>query len=48
MDGFEKEFFLVSEKSLQTRVARWFIFKPKIQIWIYFGGPWNVKCWYIL
>jgi hypothetical protein len=21
------------------RVARWFIFKPKIQIWINFGGP---------
>jgi hypothetical protein len=23
--------------------ARWFIFKPKFQIWVYFGGPWNVK-----
>jgi hypothetical protein len=22
-----------------SRVARWFIFKPKIQIWVYFGGP---------
>jgi hypothetical protein len=30
------------------RVARWFIFKPKIPIWVYFGGPWNGKCWYIL
>jgi hypothetical protein len=19
----------------------------KIPIWVYFGGPWNVKCWYI-
>jgi hypothetical protein len=19
----------------------------KIPIWIYFGGPWNGKCWYI-
>jgi hypothetical protein len=30
------------------RVARWFIFKPKIQIWVYLGGPWNVTCNYIL
>jgi hypothetical protein len=22
-----------------TRVARWFIFKPKIPIWVNFGGP---------
>jgi hypothetical protein len=21
---------------------------PKISIWEYFGGPCNVKCWYIL
>jgi hypothetical protein len=28
-------------------VARWFIFKPKIPMWIHFGGPWNVKCCYI-
>jgi hypothetical protein len=27
-------------------VARWFIFKSKIQIWVYFGGPCNVKCCY--
>jgi hypothetical protein len=24
-----------------ARVARWFIFKPKIPIWVNFGGPWN-------
>jgi hypothetical protein len=24
-----------------TRVARWFIFKPKIPIWVKFGCPWN-------
>jgi hypothetical protein len=30
------------------RVARWFIFIPKITIWVYFGGHWNGKCWYIL
>jgi hypothetical protein len=33
---------------LQSRVARWFIFKPKIPIWVNFGGPWNGKGWYIL
>jgi hypothetical protein len=22
-----------------ARVARWFVFKPKIQIWVNFGGP---------
>jgi hypothetical protein len=32
----------------ECRVARWFIFKPKIPIWVNFGGPWNGKCWYIL
>jgi hypothetical protein len=31
-----------------SRVARWFIFKPKIPIWINFGGPKIGKCWYIL
>jgi hypothetical protein len=27
----------------RIRVARWFIFKPKIQNWVNFGGPWNGK-----
>jgi hypothetical protein len=31
-----------------SRVARWYIFKPKISIWVIFGGPWNGKGWYIL
>jgi hypothetical protein len=31
-----------------NRVARWFICILKIQIWVYFGGPLNGKCWYIL
>jgi hypothetical protein len=31
---------------LPTKVARWFSFKPKIPIWVYFGGPWYGKCWY--
>jgi hypothetical protein len=33
---------------LLGRVARWFVFKPKIAIWVNFGGPWNGKCWYLL
>jgi hypothetical protein len=32
----------------KTRVARWFIFKPKILIWVNFGGPLNGKCRNIL
>jgi hypothetical protein len=31
-----------------TRVARCHIFKPKIPIWVNFGGPDNGRCWYIL
>jgi hypothetical protein len=30
-----------------SRVARWFIFKPKIQIWVNFLGLWNGKCLYV-
>jgi hypothetical protein len=26
-------------KAGPSRVARWFLFKPKIQIWANFGGP---------
>jgi hypothetical protein len=29
------------------RVARWYICKPKIPIWIKFWGTWNGKCCYI-
>jgi hypothetical protein len=32
----------------QSMVARWFVFKPKIPIWLNFGGPYKGKCWYIL
>jgi hypothetical protein len=28
-------------KELQRRVARWFVFKPKIEIWVNFGGSCN-------
>jgi hypothetical protein len=27
-------------------VARWFVFKQKIQIWVKYGKPWNEKGWY--
>jgi hypothetical protein len=30
------------------RVARWFVFDPKIPILVKFGGFWNKKCSYIL
>jgi hypothetical protein len=29
-------------------VARLYIFKPKIPIWVNFGGSCNRRCWYIL
>jgi hypothetical protein len=31
-----------------VRVARWFVFKPKIPIWVDFGGLANGKSWYLL
>jgi hypothetical protein len=34
--------------AVSGRVARWFVFKPKIPIWVNFGGSWNGKSWYIL
>jgi hypothetical protein len=37
-----------SQQQSASRVARWHIFKPKIPIWVNFGGPWVGKCWYIL
>jgi hypothetical protein len=30
------------------RVARWLVFKPKIHIWVNFGGSCNGKSWHIL
>jgi hypothetical protein len=33
----------VQEKKDRTRVARWHIFKPKVPVWVNFGGPWNIK-----
>jgi hypothetical protein len=33
---------------LPPRVARWFVFKPKIPLWVNFGGPCNGKSCFIL
>jgi hypothetical protein len=44
-------FLITSDPSaakLPSRVARRYIFIPKIQIWEYFGDTWNGKYWYIL
>jgi hypothetical protein len=39
---------LIFFRQVGNKVARWFIFKPKIPIWINFGGYCNGRCWYIL
>jgi hypothetical protein len=31
-----------------SRVARWYIFKPKILIWVNSEGSYNGTCWYII
>jgi hypothetical protein len=33
---------------IQTRVARWYIVKPKIPIRVNFGGSCTGLCWYII
>jgi hypothetical protein len=35
-------------RPIDITVARWFVFKPKIPIWVNFGGYCNRKSWYIL
>jgi hypothetical protein len=37
-----------TKNSHVSRVARWYIFEPKEQIWVFFGGSCNGRCWYIL
>jgi hypothetical protein len=32
---------------VESRVARWFVFKPKIPIWVNFGRSCYIKSWYI-
>jgi hypothetical protein len=41
-------FYVHVLKPVSIRVARWHIFKPKIPIWVNFGGSRNGRCWYIL
>jgi serine/threonine protein kinase len=33
---------------VRRRVARWFLFEPKIPICVNFGGSSSERCWYIL
>jgi type II secretory pathway component GspD/PulD (secretin) len=35
--------YRVAQRVLGTRVARWFVFKPKIPLWVNFGGFCNGK-----
>jgi hypothetical protein len=39
---------LTSSVRVAFRVARWNIFKPKIPMWVNFGGSCNGRFWYIL
>jgi hypothetical protein len=32
------------EVQVQARVARWYIFRPKIAIWVNFEGPCKGRC----
>jgi hypothetical protein len=41
-------FFYLLVFPAPVRVARWFVFKPKIQIWVNFAGSCNGRGWYIL
>jgi hypothetical protein len=36
-----------NESAKKCRGAGWNIFKPKIAIWVNFGGYCNGRCWYI-
>jgi hypothetical protein len=39
---------VISRTGKEAWVARWFVFEPKIQIWVNFGGCCDVRCWYYL
>jgi hypothetical protein len=43
-----QQIILTTNAVVWIRVARWYIFKPKLPIWVHFGGPLNRKCWHIL
>jgi hypothetical protein len=38
---------LLCEDGAKNSVARWYNFKPKIPIWVNFGGSCNGRCWYL-
>jgi hypothetical protein len=40
--------FISNKIRRSSRAARWFVFQPKIPIWVNFGGPLIGKCLYIL
>jgi hypothetical protein len=40
--------FIPAARIVLRKVARWYIFKRKIQIWVNFRGSCNRRCWYIL
>jgi hypothetical protein len=42
------EMVLVIKFERPSRVARWYLFKPKVQIWVNLGGSCNWRWWYIL
>jgi hypothetical protein len=39
---------LKNDPTVISRVARWYIFKPKIPVWVNFLGSCNGRSWYIL
>jgi hypothetical protein len=49
----ESKKILPCSETVSRRVARWYISKPKIPIWVNFGGPWSGwysirDIWYVL
>jgi hypothetical protein len=40
--------FSLDKIDVLNRVARWFVFKPKIPIWVNFGGFCHGKSWSIV
>jgi hypothetical protein len=48
-ESFEKPLKIkMPDVVVNTRVARWFVFKSKTPILVIFGVPWNGKCHNIL
>jgi hypothetical protein len=47
-NGFKEKGLFCNTATVPNRVARWFGFKPKIPVWVNFGGSCNGKSWSIL